>query len=69
MCQFTEDRDELQGLLFPLDDGTGPARRISRQKTLELVRAALEAIRAAQPFTSPRSQGLSRRARPRRSLR
>ena len=53
MCHSTEDRDDLLGLILPLDDCAGPARRISRQKIMELVRAALEAASVTPPFTAP----------------
>ncbi len=76
MRHFTKDRDDLLGLLLPLDGSAGPARRISRQQALEMVRAALEAASTAQPLPqnvlrgrSPRGRGLPRRARFRRTRR
>jgi hypothetical protein len=68
MGHFTEDRDESQGLLLPLDGSAGPARRISRQQALEMVRAALEAASMAPPLSQPGAHGCSlRRKLPRRA--
>jgi len=76
MSHFTEDPDDLPGVLLPLDGSAGPARRISRQKASELVRSALDAARVAQPLAPPMSsvRGVRRgavphRARARRSSR
>jgi hypothetical protein len=76
MSHFTEDLDDLQGVLLPLDGGAGPARRISRQKASELVRTALEAASVTLPSEHPvshvrssRGNALPRRARSRRSSR
>jgi hypothetical protein len=57
MSQFTEDLDDLLGVLLPLDGSAGPARRISRQKAFELVRRALEAAHRAQP-SEPRKNSV-----------
>jgi hypothetical protein len=76
MSHCTEDRDGLLGLLLPLDSSAGPARRISRQQALEMVRAALEAASVEPPVSQhpehepgPRERGLPRRARLRKTLR
>ncbi|RYZ34094.1 MAG: tetratricopeptide repeat protein [Myxococcaceae bacterium] len=53
------DEEPLEDLLRPLDDESGPARRLSRQRSSALVAAALEA--ALQPGTPPTP---SRRRRP-----
>jgi tetratricopeptide (TPR) repeat protein len=52
MSQFDEDGDEPKGLLPPLDDRSGPARRISRQKAADMVCAALAS--AAQDSSPPK---------------
>ncbi|RKG95261.1 tetratricopeptide repeat protein, partial [Corallococcus sp. CA047B] len=41
------DEEPLKDLLRPLDDESGPARRLSRQRSSALVAAALDA--ALQP--------------------
>jgi tetratricopeptide (TPR) repeat protein len=43
MSQFKDDGEEPFELLTPLDDRSGPSRRISRQKAADMVRAAMDA--------------------------
>ncbi|WP_375757002.1 tol-pal system YbgF family protein [Corallococcus exercitus] len=43
------DAEPLDGLLRPLDDGSGPARRLSRQRSSALVQAALDAALQQAP--------------------
>ncbi|SEU09582.1 tetratricopeptide repeat protein [Stigmatella erecta] len=52
MSPYKEDGEEPFELLTPLDDRSGPARRISRQKAADMVRAALDAT-TAQPSSTP----------------
>ncbi|SEK50958.1 Tetratricopeptide repeat-containing protein [Stigmatella aurantiaca] len=52
MSPYNEDGEEPFELLTPLDDRSGPARRISRQKAADMVRAALDAA-ATQPSSAP----------------
>ncbi|MCK8498736.1 tetratricopeptide repeat protein [Myxococcus fulvus] len=48
------DEDGPDALLTPLDDGSGPARRLSRQKSAALVQAALLAAMDAPSSPPPR---------------
>lgn len=52
MSQYKDDGEEPFELLTPLDDRSGPARRISRQKAADMVRAALDEA-GAQPSSAP----------------
>ncbi|AEI66379.1 tetratricopeptide repeat protein [Corallococcus macrosporus] len=58
MSDFREEGDgALNALLLPLDEAAGPARRISRERSAQMVLAALEAdALVAQPAPRPRAK-------------
>jgi len=53
MSHGTHEQEERFELLGPLDESVGPARRISRQRSAELIQGALSAL-AASPAPTPR---------------
>ncbi|WP_224366723.1 hypothetical protein [Hyalangium versicolor] len=65
MDHSTEDREELMEFQLLLDSEAGPARPISHQQAVEMVRAALELANNPQPH----DKGPPRRARSRRTIR
>ncbi|MDC0714680.1 tetratricopeptide repeat protein [Stigmatella sp. ncwal1] len=62
MSHFKQDDEEPWDLLTPLDDRSGPARRISRQKAADMVRAALDAAEQTPPPSRPASRRWPRAA-------
>ncbi|ADO70806.1 tetratricopeptide repeat protein [Stigmatella aurantiaca] len=62
MSHFKQDDEEPWDLLSPLDDRSGPARRISRQKAADMVRAALDAAEQTPPPSRPVSRRWPRAA-------
>ncbi|QDF04413.1 tetratricopeptide repeat protein [Myxococcus xanthus] len=58
MSDFREEGDDaLNALVLPLDEGAGPARRISRERSAQMVLAALEAgALVSQPTPRPRGK-------------
>ncbi|ABF87727.1 hypothetical protein MXAN_2930 [Myxococcus xanthus DK 1622] len=57
MSDFREERDDaLNALVLPLDEGVGPARRISRERSARMVLTALEAGALVTP-PAPRPLG------------
>ncbi|QDE89845.1 hypothetical protein BHS06_13225 [Myxococcus xanthus] len=58
MSDFREEGDDaLNALVLPLDEGAGPARRISRERSARMVLTALEAgALVAQPAPRPRGK-------------
>lgn len=58
MSDFREERDDaLNALVLPLDEGAGPARRISRERSARMVLTALEAgTLVARPAPRPRGK-------------
>ncbi|MCP3142579.1 tetratricopeptide repeat protein [Pyxidicoccus xibeiensis] len=62
MSTFREEGDEaLDNLLKPLDGEAGPARRVSKQKSVALVGAALAAVAIEETVTSQRRLGKPKR--------
>ncbi|ATB37072.1 hypothetical protein CYFUS_002493 [Cystobacter fuscus] len=53
MSQGIHDMDERFELLGPLDESVGPARRISRQRSADLIQGALAAALPAAPEPTP----------------
>ncbi|MFY0574130.1 tetratricopeptide repeat protein [Cystobacter fuscus] len=53
MSQGIHDVDERFELLGPLDESVGPARRISRQRSADLIQGALAAALPAAPAPTP----------------
>ncbi|QQR47174.1 tetratricopeptide repeat protein [Myxococcus xanthus] len=57
MSDFREEGDDaLNALVLPLDEGAGPARRISRERSARMVLTALEAGALVAP-PAPRPRG------------
>lgn len=58
MSDFREEGDAaLNALVLPLDEGAGPARRISRERSAQMVLAALDAgALVSQPAPRPRGK-------------